>query len=559
MQVLLLMHLLYSLNVTQFSKLPVICVLCSFDTISQTLLCSILRIPADTRLDLLVIDEAVMVVGAIASDLMTKFAHEALYRLLTLASTARQVIVLDAYLDTTEARVFVDLLARAMGAAPYWIRNDFVRRGEEGSTKRVTVTAPSATTDCTPTLAKQYRDAAIAKVVAKAESGKKVVFLSNTRSVVDACFDAVSAKSPNLQIARYTSASAPTDADGAVVGPEFWGDYDVLMYSPAVVAGISFAMLHFDCMVAYFENGRSQPGVFTCLQMLGRVRRLRDDETHVYLCARQKLLDNLPTTWSGVEKWLDSSLAHETASFCAADVHFMPRPLGFGVCQLGRYDKECPSFPLIVALMLSANACALNFGTMITQHFVDTKYEVRKETLEVMLACRPYKKSPIAVTEFVPFRNIVALTEERYRNMQRAEGPAALEDLSSMAMFRAACKWGVDLDWIGGSAELPSAESFYTKCVAVADADALRKRLERLTIVCATSSPDATAAMVAQRMRALTASPGQDANFLKVHSCNVRYGNLLVHGHAVLHAVVGTGAVEEMLKGAPSNAKVTVR
>ncbi len=61
---------------------------------------------------------------------------------------------------------------------------------------------------------------------------------------------------------------------------KYWAQYDVLMYTPTVTAGISFEVKHFNKVFGYFTN-LSCP-VETCMQMIGRIRDLSDKTLVIY-------------------------------------------------------------------------------------------------------------------------------------------------------------------------------------------------------------------------------------------------------------------------------------
>ena len=70
------------------------------------------------------------------------------------------------------------------------------------------------------------------------------------------------------------------------------------------MAGVSFAELHFDCEVAYFKNAHiGLAGIVTCLYMLMRVRRLRDDMMHLFAFDQRTLPAVMLKTWKDAECW----------------------------------------------------------------------------------------------------------------------------------------------------------------------------------------------------------------------------------------------------------------
>ena len=60
----------------------------------------------------------------------------------------------------------------------------------------------------------------------------------------------------------------------------YWGEIDILIYTPTVSAGVSFEKKHFDLCYCYFSD--KSCGVETCLQMMGRIRDVADRS--YYIC-----------------------------------------------------------------------------------------------------------------------------------------------------------------------------------------------------------------------------------------------------------------------------------
>ena len=67
-----------------------------------------------------------------------------------------------------------------------------------------------------------------------------------------------------------------------------WKNYDILIYTPTLSAGVSFEDEHFDMLFGYFID--SSCNVEICRQMLGRVRNLKYKEHYICLKGRQKFL-----------------------------------------------------------------------------------------------------------------------------------------------------------------------------------------------------------------------------------------------------------------------------
>ena len=67
----------------------------------------------------------------------------------------------------------------------------------------------------------------------------------------------------------------------------FWKDYDIIIYTPTMSAGVSFEEAHFDVLFGYFNDNSCT--VEICRQMLGRVRNLRDKEHYICLIASSRV------------------------------------------------------------------------------------------------------------------------------------------------------------------------------------------------------------------------------------------------------------------------------
>lgn len=115
------------------------------------------------------------------------------------------------------------------------------------------------------------------------DNGKRVVIPTNSKQEAHVIEKFVQEKFPSKRVMLYSSAtdmSIRTEHFSNV--DKYWGNLDVLIYTPTVSAGISFEKSHFDMVFAYF-NDMSCP-VEDCRQMLGRVRRIADDA--FYICIR---------------------------------------------------------------------------------------------------------------------------------------------------------------------------------------------------------------------------------------------------------------------------------
>lgn len=83
---------------------------------------------------------------------------------------------------------------------------------------------------------------------------------------------------------------------------KYWSQYDVLIYTPTVSAGVSFEKPHFDKVFGYFID--MSCNVETCHQMIGRIRNVKDKQYYICLNA---IGNNLPTKICDIVKFIHES------------------------------------------------------------------------------------------------------------------------------------------------------------------------------------------------------------------------------------------------------------
>ena len=111
--------------------------------------------------------------------------------------------------------------------------------------------------------------------------GKRVVILSNTRDKLKAYEKLITKKYKDLNIQSYTSLSKYKEKCDLKDVNRTWLQYQVVMYSPTITAGISFEEKHFDQVFCLFSN--MSCNVLACMQMMGRIRDVKDKEITILL------------------------------------------------------------------------------------------------------------------------------------------------------------------------------------------------------------------------------------------------------------------------------------
>lgn len=234
--------------------------------------------------DVVVIDELVSVLDMLAGSLLSgRNRVQAAHTLAHLISAAKTVIVADAMLDAT-CIDFV-LLCRQLGSAQlssFLTRNpdeelqvyDYVRRVHHY------VYVPHAMVDT-------WYEALGAALA----GGKRVVVPCMTRSMANRLADFYS----DRYVTRcYTADADPTELHEHMADiHKHWKEAQLLIYSPVITAGCSFELKHFDS--AFFYGYVGLGSVRSAIQMIARVRDLKDKTVHVYI-ARAPHYSPLPDT-----------------------------------------------------------------------------------------------------------------------------------------------------------------------------------------------------------------------------------------------------------------------
>ncbi len=122
------------------------------------------------------------------------------------------------------------------------------------------------------------------------ESGKRVSIPISSLSEAKTLHVSLRKRFPSRTIKLYSSETALREKREHFADVNsHWAQYDVIIYTPTVSAGVSFEAAHFDVVFGYFTD-RSCP-VETCQQMIGRIRNVADHKFYICIAATG---NNLP-------------------------------------------------------------------------------------------------------------------------------------------------------------------------------------------------------------------------------------------------------------------------
>jgi len=112
----------------------------------------------------------------------------------------------------------------------------------------------------------------------------------------------------------------------------YWSQLDVLIYTPTVSAGVSFEKKHFAKVFGYFTD-QSCP-IETCIQMIGRIRDVADNQFYICLSATGNIL---PADIRSIKQWVKTKRNNLVTGFDRTGLAIEYSPVGELICHSGDY------------------------------------------------------------------------------------------------------------------------------------------------------------------------------------------------------------------------------
>lgn len=227
-----------------------------------------LNITADP-IDLLILDESESIIEQIDSGLFTNFT-KSFAAFQWLLKTASQVICMDALLGDRTYNVIQRL------------RGDEDLILQHNTFKNATDDVYKMTADFGKWLALLHESLT---------NGERVAIDSNSLKDAEVIKELIAAKFPKLKIGMYSSKTyASIKKEHMSNVNHYWKQFDVLIKTPTISAGVSFEEEHFDRVFGFFIGITCTTQ--TCIQMMGRVRNVKTKEYCIYVKPNGTL--NLP-------------------------------------------------------------------------------------------------------------------------------------------------------------------------------------------------------------------------------------------------------------------------
>ena len=214
---------------------------------------------ANGVVDLLILDEVESILAQFSSGLHRNFAS-AFANFQWMMANAKHVIAMDANLSD---RTWAALADMRPAHPPRFHWNQF---------KRAAGDQYAFTTN---------QSEWITKLWVELRAQKRIVIPTNSLAEGRALEVQIIRNFPDRRVAFYSSEMAPSERSRHFADVhEYWGQLDVLIYTPTCSAGVSFEREHFDVLFGLFTDRSCD--VETCRQMIGRVRNLKSRNHYIH-------------------------------------------------------------------------------------------------------------------------------------------------------------------------------------------------------------------------------------------------------------------------------------
>lgn len=231
-----------------------------------------------SKYDTVILDESESIYEQFASTNVKHLSH-IIYNFRNVIAMAKRVICMDAYMGERTIELTNELRGINKRNVKF-VNNKFKNQGPNSEDGEYTYNIGYCKNEF-------YN-----KIKESLANGERIVIMSNTRDKLNAYEKMVQQDFPELNIQSYTSLSKSEERGELKDVNRSWLQYNVVMYSPTITAGISFEEKHFNKVFCLFSN--MSCNVLSCMQMIGRIRDVGDRniticlETHYSRCSVTK-------------------------------------------------------------------------------------------------------------------------------------------------------------------------------------------------------------------------------------------------------------------------------
>jgi len=292
---------------------------------------------------------------------------------------------------------------------------------------------------------------------------KKVVVCSNTKKFTDEVKTFLNMRDKTVRVMVYN-----VDTNNTIVAKHSrdphnaWVDYDVIVYSPTITAGVSFELDYFDHLVAYFKNNDKCSKVDLALQQLYRVRKLGNGQMDIYIEMTSKYCVDAehPIEDSDIDSYLETN-ANKINEHFEFDI-----PFEIINDKKFKYNIYSLSYRLLKGIIMNTNDSLVNFleimlNTLKNDYQIETKVKCfkvsdKEHIVKVLKLFADHQKTLNAEIAWSP--SLISSDEERDAISQKVE----LDNTEKMILWIdkvANDIWGISTSRID--------EEFYTKYINI--------------------------------------------------------------------------------------------
>jgi hypothetical protein len=245
---------------------------------------SLHRIVLDVPLTLMVLDESESNLSQFSSGLNAHvlFAFDIFKHML---QSAQHVIAMDANLSDRTTRVL-----KMLRGGEYFIHNNIYKNKSDHVCRII-----------------RSSIAFEKKLLDDVKSGNKIALALNVKNMAIKYSEKIRLSYPDKKVLLITGDTPQKEKDRIYSDVnKTLIEYDIVIYTPTMTAGVSFEQDHFDKLYGYFIAETCDG--YTCDQMMGRIRNLRKKEYVIYLRnGHEKPLpitvDDIRTSAESADEW----------------------------------------------------------------------------------------------------------------------------------------------------------------------------------------------------------------------------------------------------------------
>ena len=216
------------------------------------------------------------------------------------------------------------------------------------------------------------KDTFINRLVEDLNNGLNVVFASNSKTYLQ---KQIIPQLKKLGIKYLLETNEANLTDSAR-----WVDYQIVLYTPTIVAGVSFETAHFDKRYGYFSNMSSPANM--CCQQLFRVRSTTDPNIH--LLVNQLGKNYKPTKREAIDEYLTKYINLETNVLTQNEKYCISS--GFvNIDVIKKQFKKDEYYELLVNYISKINQSKNNLKTQLLKYLaIQGYYRKNNKKLNVM-------------------------------------------------------------------------------------------------------------------------------------------------------------------------------